>query len=348
MNNAPLISPMVFDRLRELAIEPYTHLSDIARENIGHGVRLLSMVPGETFITQKPGLRINVLSGGIRLEPGGRELDLDNTRHHAVLTQRGENCLRADVSAVVLLADADFLDSLCSWSELASHAQQSGNETLWKRLLVVQHTLAFRRLPLEHVIQVLEQMVPQKVKAGEVIITQGESADTFHLIWSGKAEVWQKGLYDDKQQLVSTLGPGDTFGDEALVTRGTRNATVRMSEDGELLVLGGEAFRELMLHPLIEEVPPSSVQAMLDDGWKALDVRYEEEFEEGHIPGAILLPLPDLRRRADDVLDKGVRYITVCRSGKRSAVAAFLLEQRGYKAISMKAGMNAWQGATVC
>lgn len=348
MNDTPHISPEIFDHLRDLDIEPYARLGGLARESIGHGVRLVSMLPGESFLTPKPGLRITVLSGCIRLEPGGRALDLDNTRDQVVLTREGENCLRADVGAVVLLADAEFLDSLCSWNELAAYAQQSGNEALSERLLRVEHTLAFKRLPLEQVIQVLQQMVPRTVKAGEVIITQGEPGDAFHLIWSGQAEIWQKGLYDDEQKLVNTLGPGETFGDEALVTRGTRNATVKMSENGELLVLGGEAFRELMLQPLIEEIPPSSVQAMLDDGWKALDVRYDEEFDEGHIPGAILLPLPDLRRRADDMLERGVHYITVCRSGKRSAVAAFLLRQRGYRAISMKSGMNAWPGATVC
>ena len=60
MNNAPPISPEVFDHLRNLHIEPYVRLSDLARANIGHGVRLVSMLPGESFLTPKPGLRITV------------------------------------------------------------------------------------------------------------------------------------------------------------------------------------------------------------------------------------------------------------------------------------------------
>lgn len=57
--------------------------------------------------------------------------------------------------------------------ELAAYAHQSGGDDLLQRLLAVRHTLAFKRLPMEHVMQALQQMVPRKVKAGEVIVTQG-------------------------------------------------------------------------------------------------------------------------------------------------------------------------------
>jgi rhodanese-related sulfurtransferase len=348
MNRAPLISPEVFDYLRTHDIEPYTKLNDIVREQLGDGVRLVSLFEGESFATQKPGLRITVLSGKVRLDPAGLDLDLINTRDRTILTLDGDNHLRAVEDSAVMLADTEFLDTLSSWMELAAYAQQSGGDELVKRLLAVKHTLAFSRLPLEHVMQALQMMVPKKVKAGEVIVTQGERGDAFYLIWSGRAEVWKADIYDDEQKLVDSMSPGDTFGDEALVTGGTRNATVKMIEDGELLVLGEQAFRELMSHPLIEEVPPNSVQRMLEGSWKAIDVRYAEEIEEGHIPGVIHLPLSELRQRANEMLDQNTKYITVCRSGKRSAVAAFLLKQRGYNAVSMKEGMSGWEGDTAC
>jgi rhodanese-related sulfurtransferase len=347
MNKEPLISSEVFDYLRTLGIEPYTKLNDIAREQLGDGVRLVSLFSGESLVTKKPGLRITVLSGKVRLDPAGLDLDLLNTRDRTVLTLDGENFLHAVENSVILLADADFLDTLTSWEELAAYAQQSCDGDLVKRLLAVKHSLAFRRLPLEHVMQALQLMAPKKVKAGESVITQGERGDAFYLIWSGRAEIWKADIYDDEPKLVSTMGAGDTFGDEALVTGGTRNASVKMIEDGELLVLGEQAFRELMSHPLIEEIPPNSVKHMLDGAWKAVDVRYEEELEEGHIPGVIHLPLSDLRQRAEELLHKDGKYITVCRSGKRSAVAAFLLKQRGYHVVSMKEGMIGWEGETV-
>lgn len=348
MIKAPLISSEVFDYLRTLDIEPYTKLNDIAREQLSDGVRLVSLFAGEHFATEKPGLRVSVLSGKARLDPAGLDLNLANTRDRTILTLDGENRLRALEDSVILLADAEFLDTLTSWEALAAYAQQSGGGELFKRLLAARHALAFKRLPLEQVMQALQLMVSKKVEAGEVIVTQGERGDAFYLIWSGRAEIWKADIYDDEQKLVDSLSPGDTFGDEALVTGGTRNATVKMVQGGEVLVLGEQDFRELLSRPLIDEVLPNSAERMLEGGWKAIDVRYAEEIEEGHIPGAIHLPLSDLRHRAKEILDQNTKYITVCRSGKRSAVAAFLLKQRGYNAVSMKEGMSGWEGETVC
>lgn len=347
MNKGPLVSPEMFDYLRKLRIEPYTKLNDMAREQLGDGVRLIGLFAGESFTTHKTGLRITVLSGKLRMEPSGIQLDLDGTRDCMVLTEQGENRLHADEDAVVLLADAEFLDTLASWGELAAYAQQSGGDEMLRRLLAVKHSLAFRRLPLEHVIDAIQLMSPKKVKAGDMIVTQGERGEAFYLIREGRAEVWKMGLYDDVAQQVDTMGPGDTFGDEALVTGGTRGASVKMIDDGELLVLGEQAFLDLMSSPLIEEVQPQSAARMLEGGWKVVDVRYEEEFEDGHIADAILLPLPNLRQRADELLDRHSKYITVCRSGKRSAVAAFLLKQRGYDVVSMKYGLLGWEGEVV-
>ena len=348
MNKEPLISAEVFDYLRHLAIEPYTKLNELAREQLGDGVRLVSLFEHESFTTCRPGLRITVLSGRVRLEPAGVSLDIDSTRDRVVLTREGDNRLQAENDAIVLLADSEFLDTLSSWAELAAYAEQTGQEELARRLLAVRHAVAFKRLPLELVSSALQQMTRRPVRAGEVVVEQGEPGDAFYLIWSGHAEVWKSGIYDDEQKLVDHMGPGEAFGDEALVTGGTRNATIKMIDDGELLVLGAEAFRELISTPLIEEVAPDGVQRLLDDGWKAVDVRYEEEFEDGHIPGAIHLPLFELRQKVDGVLEPDGRYISVCLSGKRSAVAAFLLRQRGYRVVAMREGMASWTGDTVC
>lgn len=344
MSHVPLISAEMFDYLRNQGIEPYTKLDDYVRHQLGDGVRLISLLAGESLSTRKPVQRVTVLSGSVRLEPEGLLLTLDNTRDRSVLTADLESRLTAEQDAVLLLVDASFLDTLSAWAELTAYARQSGGEELARRLLAVRHTVAFNRLPLEHVIQALQQMTPVQVKGGEAVVSQGDKGDAFYLIWQGRAEVWKAGPYDDAQKRVDTMGPGDSFGDEALVTGGTRNATVRMVEDGELLVLGAEAFRNLLSTPLIEEVLPHHVPDRLATGWQAVDVRYAEEFEDGHLPGAIHLPLPELRQRLEDTLDPAGNYITVCLSGKRSAVAALLLKQRGFNAISMKGGMSGWEG----
>lgn len=344
MTNEPWISPEVFDFLQHLGIEPYTKLDRSVREQLGDGVRLLRLFDGECFITPRPGIRLTVLSGQVRLDPLGSELTLDSTRQHTVLTQPGENRIVAKKDAVLLIAEAGFLDTLAAWAELAAYAGQSGETETLRRLLAVRHTVAFNRVAVEYVLEALRLMVPRPVKAGETIVTQGEPGDAFYLLWSGRAEVWKSDIYDDKQKLVDTIGPMDTFGDDALIVSGNRNATVRMIEDGELLVLAGQQFQHLLSRPLIDEVDTDVAADRLADGWRSLDVRYEEEFADGHIADALHLPLHELRQRADQMLDREARYVAVCLSGKRSAVATFLLKQRGFTVCSMKGGMGNWTG----
>ncbi len=73
-----------------------------------------------------------------------------------------------------------------------------------------------------------------------------------------------------------------------------------------------------------------------------LDVRTPEEFEEGHIPKATLIPLQELESRLGE-LDKDETYLVVCRSGNRSAQASELLVQEGFKKVyNMTRGMNTW------
>ena len=80
------------------------------------------------------------------------------------------------------------------------------------------------------------------------------------------------------------------------------------------------------------------------DAYQLLDVRQPNEYAAEHIPGAILIPLPELAARLDE-LDPDVKTIVYCRSGKRSKSGCQLLEDRGFsEALNMAGGMLAWQG----
>jgi rhodanese-related sulfurtransferase len=77
---------------------------------------------------------------------------------------------------------------------------------------------------------------------------------------------------------------------------------------------------------------------------EVIDVRTQEEFASGHIPGAKLLPLQEIESRMDE-LDKEKTYLVVCRSGNRSAQASEILVKEGFKHIyNMTGGMNEWKG----
>ena len=73
-----------------------------------------------------------------------------------------------------------------------------------------------------------------------------------------------------------------------------------------------------------------------------LDVRQPEEYREGHISGAKLIPLGDLKQSLKD-LPKQREIICVCASGNRSSSAARTLMAEGLKVFNMQGGMTAWQ-----
>jgi rhodanese-related sulfurtransferase len=73
-----------------------------------------------------------------------------------------------------------------------------------------------------------------------------------------------------------------------------------------------------------------------------LDVRTPEEYQEGHIPNAILVPLQELDNKLND-LDKEEPYLVVCRSGNRSTQASEILTSNRFANIyNMTGGMNSW------
>ena len=75
-----------------------------------------------------------------------------------------------------------------------------------------------------------------------------------------------------------------------------------------------------------------------------LDVRQPEEFRSGHIPGAKLIPLGELRTRMNE-LPKNQEILVVCQSGSRSISATHQLVSAGFDAVNVNGGMIAWARA---
>jgi rhodanese-related sulfurtransferase len=74
-----------------------------------------------------------------------------------------------------------------------------------------------------------------------------------------------------------------------------------------------------------------------------LDVREQDEFDQGHIPGAILIPYTQIDRKAEDMLpDLDQLILVYCRSGRRSKIAAEALVELGYTNIKEFGGILDW------
>ena len=79
------------------------------------------------------------------------------------------------------------------------------------------------------------------------------------------------------------------------------------------------------------------------EGYIILDVRTREEYDQGHIPGAILIPNTEIGDRAEEVLtDKEQLILVYCRSGRRSKLAAEELAKLGYTNIKEFGGIIDW------
>lgn len=80
-----------------------------------------------------------------------------------------------------------------------------------------------------------------------------------------------------------------------------------------------------------------------EEGYIILDVRTQEEYDEGHIPGAIVISHEEIAEKAEDVLtDKDQLILVYCRSGRRSKIAAEALAELGYTNIKEFGGIIDW------
>lgn len=77
-----------------------------------------------------------------------------------------------------------------------------------------------------------------------------------------------------------------------------------------------------------------------------LDVREDYEYNQGHIDQAKLFPLSTISE-AIESLDLNKKYYLICRSGKRSARAAEIMERNNFDVVNVEGGMLNWSGKTV-
>jgi len=91
----------------------------------------------------------------------------------------------------------------------------------------------------------------------------------------------------------------------------------------------------------IPEIDVDALDEALAAGAPVVDVRTPEEYGQGHVAGAVLLPLGELgQRHAELPTDREV-YV-ICQSGGRSAAAVAALNQHGYRTTNVAGGTSAW------
>jgi len=105
------------------------------------------------------------------------------------------------------------------------------------------------------------------------------------------------------------------------------------------------SYRELLQQVKAEIVEVDARDAQAIDGAAWIDVREQDEWDEGHIPGAVHIPRGNLESRIEGVVgDRSKPLVIYCASGARSAFAAKSLGDLGYEgATSLEGGFTDWK-----
>ena len=95
-----------------------------------------------------------------------------------------------------------------------------------------------------------------------------------------------------------------------------------------------------------DQISGAEAKALMDSesGYIIIDARTQEEYDEGHIPGAILIPEYEIAdRAAKELPDKDQLILVYCRSGRRSKIAAEELVKLGYTNVKEFGGIIDWE-----
>ena len=111
--------------------------------------------------------------------------------------------------------------------------------------------------------------------------------------------------------------------------------------DGPTSIIVSEKGEKAMY----EQITAEEAKKIMDSGEEhiILDTREQDEFDEGHIPGAILIPYTEIENKAEEMLpDKDKLILVYCRSGRRSKIAAESLAKLGYTNVKEFGGIIDW------
>ena len=96
---------------------------------------------------------------------------------------------------------------------------------------------------------------------------------------------------------------------------------------------------------MYEQITPEEAKKIMDSGEEhiILDTREQNEFDGGHIPGAILIPYTEIENKAEEMMpDKDKLILVYCRSGRRSKIASESLAKLGYTNVKEFGGIIDW------
>ena len=282
--------------------------------------------------------KINLIDG-FRKVAGEVEAGTDISRYPIANQQPRSLSARAVKKVIIAKVDSSLLDVFLTWDQSSTaDAVEIGAESSQDWMTRLLQSEAFIKIPPAMLQSLLIKMETLPVKAGDVVIRQGDSGDYFYTLHEGRCAVTCKDSPDGEERFLAELGDGDSFGEDALVSDAKRNATVSMLTDGLLMRLAKEDFVELLKNQLVKRVGYKQAAAMVNDGAVWMDVRTPDEYEYGAFEDSVNIPLSCLRDELSELVFN-TKYIICCDTGRRSESAGFLLSHKGFDVSVLEGGI---------
>ncbi len=249
---------------------------------------------------------------------------------------------QAESNIRFLRLNADMIKSLTNdfKEEESSYMvvdEQEENDNDWMTTLL--KSPIFRALPPANLQQIIISLEEKTYQKGEIIIEQGAPGDYYYLIKSGECLVTRKPSPNAKAIKLGQLRNQDTFGEDSLLSDEPRNVSVIALTDVSLLRLNKEKFISLIKTPSLKFINYQQAQSEMAKGTILMDVRAPDEFQKNHLENSINIPFFSLRMHLK-TLHKKQPVIVVCKNGKTSEAAAFLLLRNKINALILAGGIE--------
>jgi CRP-like cAMP-binding protein len=181
--------------------------------------------------------------------------ETNQARNALVPEQPRQASATAKTAVSLLVIDSDILDQVMHWSDNSGYeiAELEGDEQNdWMTMFL--QSKAFLKLRAQNIQALMMRLEEIPVKAGHVIVKQGDDDGYYYIVKRGKCRVTRKPTPNSPEIEVAVLSVGAGFGEEALIMHDPRGATVTMVENGQLMRLSRTDFTRLLADPLVQIV----------------------------------------------------------------------------------------------
>ncbi len=290
---------------------------------------LIYLIEG-TITLQSDKLKVETIKSGT---PSSRfALAHQIPRKIDAFTNTAIRFLRLDLDTITALASVSYEEET---SYMVIETEESDDD--WMSTLL--QSPIFRTLPPSNLQQIIMNLEEVSFEKGAAIITQGEPGDCYYIIKKGKCLLTRQPTANAKGIKLAELSTHDTFGEDALLSDEPRNVSITALTKISLLRLHKNKFISLIKEPTLKYIKHDQIMDKLAEGAILLDVSTSDEYKKHHLPKSVNIPFLSLRRQLK-LLDKSKPVLVVCRNGKNSAAAAFILLKQAFNTFIIEGGIS--------